>query len=93
MVVGDNEGKGEVFILPARHGSQIGSKSDEVTGSMCKPLTSFLEMSCLSERIEWCAKQWCHKDRDGGSAEIAAIHDSSGVRVSPIRNAVQSGVM
>ena len=89
----DDEAKGEAFILPARHGSQIGSKSDEATGLMCKPLTSFLEMRCLREGIEWCAKRWCHKERDGGSVEIAAIHDSSGVRVSPMRNAVQSGVI
>jgi len=48
----EEEGKGEAFILPARHGSQMGSKSDEEAGSMYKPLTRFLEMSCLIEGME-----------------------------------------
>ena len=52
VVLWDEEGKGEAFILPARHGSQMGSKSEEGAGSMSKPLTSFLEMSCLIEGME-----------------------------------------
>src|SRR5947209_12811410 len=69
-------GKGLECILPARHGSQMGS--GPVFESRVIPVTRFFASSFFTPAMLWCASLLCHKSKSRGIEVAGEACSTSG---------------